>query len=354
MKLEVLPTKEIANLIHDVKVGKIVGSYNITAKTLKIFKQIINSEDWKHAEELMKTIRGQAKVLVSALPQEAVTANIARRMLKLVREEFGALKAKVQYCDDSQASLSLHKLITQTSENDVNKDYTQPQEGLREALLDHLQEIEIELETSTENISIQAEENIHSSEVILTLGHSRCVENFLKRAAKKRQYLTVIIAECAPSCRGHDLASNLAAGNVEIVVIPDSAIFAMMSRVNKVIIGTHSVLANGGLRAACGAHTVALAAKHYSVPVIVLAPMYKLSPVHRCSYEADAFNLVGCAEGVIPYDSLASNFAKVYSPIFDYVPPELVTLFISNMGGHAPSYVYRLLTELYHPEDYEI
>lgn len=23
-------------------------------------------------------------------------------------------------------------------------------------------------------------------------------------------------------------------------------------------------------------------------------------------------------------------------------------------GGHAPSYVYRLLTELYHPEDLEI
>lgn len=118
---------------------------------------------------------------------------------------------------------------------------------------------------------------------------------------------------------------------MEIIVIPDSSIFAMMSRVNKVIIGTHSVLANGGLRAACGANTVALAAKHFSVPVIVLAPMYKLSPVYLCSYEQDAFNLVGNAEGVIPYDSLASRFAKVYSPVFDYVPPELVTLFISNL-----------------------
>lgn len=105
----------------------------------------------------------------------------------------------------------------------------------------------------------------------------------------------------------------------------------MMSRVNKVIIGTHSVLANGGLRAPCGALTVALAAKHYSVPVIVLCPMYKLSPLHLCSYEQDAFNLVDCAEGVIPYNSSAAPFAKAFSPIFDYVPPELVTLFISNV-----------------------
>lgn len=105
----------------------------------------------------------------------------------------------------------------------------------------------------------------------------------------------------------------------------------MMSRVNKVIIGTHSVLANGGLRAACGALTLALAAKHYSVPVIVLVPMYKLSPVFLCSYEQDAFNLLGCTEGVLPYNSSAAKFVKAYSPIFDYVPPELVTLFISNV-----------------------
>merc|ERR1712223_1926515 len=43
-----------------------------------------------------------------------------------------------------------------------------------------------------------------------------------------------------------------------------------------------------------------------------------------------------------------------YNPIFEYVPPELVTLFISNNGGIAPSYVYRLLSELYHSEDYEL
>ncbi|XP_023295918.2 translation initiation factor eIF-2B subunit beta, partial [Lucilia cuprina] len=258
------------------------------------------------------------------------------------------------FADDSQATLSLHKLVTQTSECDISVDYAKPTAGLKDALLDHLQEIETELETSCESICAQAEQHIHSTEVILTLGHSRSVEHFLKRAIKKRQSLTIIIAECAPACRGHNLAASLASNSVEIIVIPDSAIFAMMSRVNKVIIGTHSVLANGGLRAACGSYTVALAAKYYSVPVIVLAPMYKLAPVHLCSYEQDAFNSLGCAEGVLPYDSSAARSAKIYSPIFDYVPPELVTLFISNTGGHAPSYVYRLLTELYHPEDYEI
>lgn len=124
--------------------------------------------------------------------------------------EFSSVKCKIinihvfhskvhQITDDSQASL--HKLVTQTSDNDISRDYSKPQEGLREALLDHLQEIETEMETCSENVSAQAEEHIHTSEVILTLGHSRSVENFLKRAVKKRENLTIIIAECAPACR---------------------------------------------------------------------------------------------------------------------------------------------------------
>jgi len=50
--------------------------------------------------------------------------------------------------------------------------------------------------------------------------------------------------------------------------------------VNKVIIGTHAIVADGGLKAVSGSHTVALAAKHYSVPLIVCAPMYKLTPIY--------------------------------------------------------------------------
>lgn len=45
---------------------------------------------------------------------------------------------------------------------------------------------------------------------------------------------------------------------------------------------------------------------------------------------------------------------NAHCPVFDYVPPELITLFISNIGGNAPSYIYRLMSELYHPEDHEL
>jgi translation initiation factor 2B subunit (eIF-2B alpha/beta/delta family) len=65
--------------------------------------------------------------------------------------------------------------------------------------------------------------------------------------------------------------------------------------------------------------------------VIVLAPMYKLSPQFLCSYDQDAFNSFVSPEGVLRYsDGAILSKIHVYNPVFDYVPPELVTLFISN------------------------
>ena len=50
--------------------------------------------------------------------------------------------------------------------------------------------------------------------------------------------------------------------------------------------------------------------------------------------------------------SCQSVYTHVPNPTLDYVPPELISLFITDTGGHTPSYVYRLLAEYYTREDY--
>lgn len=42
--------------------------------------------------DILKLVRSQAKICVSAVPQESVIANMARRVLKLIREEFETLQ----------------------------------------------------------------------------------------------------------------------------------------------------------------------------------------------------------------------------------------------------------------------
>ena len=114
------------------------------------------------------------------------------------------------------------------------------------------------------------------------------------------------------------------------------------------------MLANGGLLAHTGAHMIAQAAKHHSVP-LVLSGLYKLTPLYPS--DQDTFNELGSPGAVLPFEqadpsSATKAEAVVYNPAYDYVPPELVSLLITNQGAHLPAYIYRLLAEVYHQEDH--
>lgn len=64
---------------------------------------------------------------------------------------------------------------------------------------------------------------------------------------------------------------------------------------------------------------------------MVLSHLYKLTPQYVCSYEQEAFNNIASPSYVLPYSSgKVLDVAHVYNPVFDYVPPELVTLFITH------------------------
>ena len=200
-----------------------------------------------------------------------------------------------------------------------DEDYSKVIPNFKGKLLQTLEELATELESSAEEISEQALEHIHTNEVILTIGRSRIVELFLKHAAKKGREFQVIVAECAPSFQGQALAVSLAEAKIPTTVITDSAVFAMMSRVNKVIIGTHAIVADGGLKAVTGTHTVALAAKHYSVPLVVCAPMYKLTPVYyTAAADQDNFH-----KFVSPAQILRGMDGKILSSVHAYNPGKL-------------------------------
>jgi len=279
--------------------------------------------------------------LTNAAVSETAPANIIKRVVKTVQEDFATRKKlkKPEGPNFLSAQISV--------ESEISVDYTEEVPELRSDIQSAIGDLLEELESSADNIAEEAEKHIHSNDVVMTLGKSRTVEAFLKRAAKKRTF-EVIVAECSPFCHGHELAKNLAKSKIQTTLIRDTVILAMMSRVNKVIVGTHTVLANGGLKAIAGSHLISLAAKHYNVPVIVLAPMYKLSPEYPLSADVKITNRFVSPESLVDYsESEFISKAQIYNPIFDYVPPELISLFIFNIGSHAPSYIYRLLHETF-------
>lgn len=65
---------------------------------------------------------------------------------------------------------------------------------------------------------------------------------------------------------------------------------------------------------------------------------------------AEAFQSVDNEDGSTAEDV----YVHIPNPTFDYIPPELISLFVTDTGGYIPSYVYRLLAEYYTREDYSL
>lgn len=240
---------------------QITGEQAIALYTVDFLRSFIGMQECKTSGELLERVTEVAKELVRAQPYEFAIANISRRVLRMIREECRVVAASQKKSDAFAAvqddfvpgdSFMYNMLanppspssstITQSS----SEDFDLFPVGRRRAFFDLVQgvlqgidELREEIVQSRANIAAQALEHIHSNEIIMTLGRSETVEQFLLTAGKKRQF-QVMVAEAAPECHGHILAKNLAAAGISTLLITDAAIFAMMARVNKVILGCHS------------------------------------------------------------------------------------------------------------------
>lgn len=225
---------------------------------------------------------------------------------------------------------------------------------IRQEVIEGIGEIIDELEQSDEQIASYALEHIHANEVILTYSSSTTVQRFLLKAASKRKF-TVIHAESYPN--NHQKVHALVTGNsnpqfntedtiptetfhkilttsgITVILIPDSALFAIMSRINKVILGTHAILSNGALLAASGSKLVVKAARAHHVPVVVLSATYKLS--QQYPYDPESYIEYGDVSRVFPYQDaeLVERRVRVENPLWDFVGPECVDMYVSNLGG---------------------
>ena len=103
-----------------------------------------------------------------------------------------------------------------------------------------------------------------------------------------------------------------------------------MSRVTKVILGAHAILADGSLVGISGSLPVCRAAKAHLVPVVLCTGMYKLCPLFLG--DDPAMLDEGSPEEVMLYNDVAEEAENitVRNPYYDRVPGDLVSLLITN------------------------
>ena len=246
---------------------------------------------------------------------------------------------------------------------------------LRAEIMEGISELIDELDQAEEQIANYSLDHISSSDTIITYSSSRTVQRFLLKAASKRKNFTVIQAEAYPnehrkvhaSVTGNPLSEHddqanldtqtfqqpLIKAGVRVIVIPDSAIFAIMSRCTKCILSASAVMANGTFIASAGTKGVVKAARFHRVPIIVLAATYKLSPqypydTHELVEYGDPGRVVGLQDG-----ELNEGLGDLRSPLTDVVKGANgeVDLFITNVGGVAGAGIYRVVKDQYRDED---
>jgi translation initiation factor eIF-2B subunit beta len=312
--------------------------------------------------------------------REPAIGNVVRRVMAAVRDEAMAsgrsastsstnrpsmqsmLWANPQQQQKGTGGAHSHRREASTSHVDYSTDaddlpgaFYVERSDFKQTIMEAIQEIMLDLEDTHKNIDDQSLSYIHADEVVLAYGKSKTIESFLKAAALKKRSFQVVVCEGAPHMGGIEMAKSLAEAGIDTIVINDSATFAIMARVNKVLLPAHAVLANGGLIASSGCNMVALAAQRMAVPVVCVTGLFKLCPMFPHEGQDTLQDLVS-PSSVFTLKELSDPLMKeveFLNPVHDYIAPELINLYVTNVGAFQPSFIYRLLSENYHSDDWE-
>lgn len=348
---------QFASFLDRLRRRQVRGSSRCARETLELLRLMMGTCRWASVQHMLDQVRAVGVQLMDAQPMELAIGNLVRRVLFIIREEHSALTSggggsRSDKLGAATMQPSLERMLSSDATSGV--DYSESVKGVISNIMGQVGELMLELETVRESIMEQAVNHISDQSVILTFGSSRSIQQFLLAAAKnQKRRFQLFVAESAPYYGGQDMARALAERGVDVTVISDAAAFALMPRVDKVFLPTHAVMANGGLIAPSGGHMLALAAREHSVPVVVVTGLFKLCPLFP--HNLEAFNELRSPAAVLDYSSCQSlPDAEVLNPAFDYVPPEWLDLYITNTGGHQPSYIYRLMSEYYHAADYNL
>ncbi|KAB8606225.1 hypothetical protein FH972_025855 [Carpinus fangiana] len=373
---------------------QIQGSRPCAIATTHLLLQVVASSKFKAVTDLLNRIRDVGRRLHAAAPRELAVGNIVRRVLGLIREvtenpssgEGDTVPNTAPPTPGPNHGLSFEQFTTSNSsafsiatpafelssppDYEANGSDAPSMKDVKDDVLNGMREMLDELDQADEQIAGYALEHIQANQTILTYTSSVTAQKFLLGAAKRRKF-TVIQVEGYPNEHGSTFEATmhgkrktetqdgdeklktLTAAGVTVIVVPDSAVFAVMCRVNMVLLPAQAVMSNGGFIAAAGTAVIAEAAKAHGVPVVGLGAVYKLSPLFP--YNPSSVLDYGDSGEVLGYDNgELVDRVDVVNPIHDYIAPELVDLFITNIGAHAPSFMYRIVADHYRQEDIDL
>lgn len=395
--------KIIEMLNEGIRNGEIKGSYFIARKIAEILKKIVEIAQWNSVHDLIELIKYVGKDIIKNNKMLFVIPNVIKRVLTIVRtEHFKQLYLyKNTYSDtifqnnetndlsitqrknkETQSTtpnepLSNHITNDHTSKNHINNmllyerklesfdssfdsyfenhstenTYKIPATNtLKHSIIEGIVELMAELDISWEESEQRASYDLFmENDVILTLGYSAGVEKFLKTINKKKEGISVIVVGGDTKRSGFKMAKSLSDDGVDTTYITDAAVFAVITKVTKVVLGSYAVTSSGGAITKVGGYNIAYSAQFHCKPVTIVLPLLKL--IHVPIFDPLKQNELQPGPSLI-YNDMENLFVRI--PKYDYIPEHLITLYITEAGPMDSFQLYNIAKKKYNWEDLDL
>ena len=153
-----------------------------------------------------------------------------------------------------------------------------------------------------------------------------------ERGLQKR----ILIPESRDLDGGRPIVKEAAAVGHSVDFVIDMAVSYFIKDVDAVIIGAETIFANGGAWNTIGSFCMAALADHCNIPLYIPTELIKIDPNSFLGVEKE-----------IKFDDYSEilNYPKsfnqpdmisVSAPALDFVPPEMITAFITEQGAINP------------------
>ena len=167
----------------------------------------------------------------------------------------------------------------------------------------------------------------------------------LLRAKEDGKQFSVVVVDSRPMLEGKHLLSILTAADIPCTYLLLPALGSVISEVDIVLLGSHSLHADGAVYSRAGTALVAMLAKKNSVPVLVCCETYKFTD----SVILDGFTKNELAPAgmhfdtfprVVPKDRLTLDpqpNLEILNPLYDLTPPANITAVVTEVGIVPPN-----------------
>jgi translation initiation factor eIF-2B subunit alpha len=176
---------------------------------------------------------------------------------------------------------------------------------------------------------------------VLVHGYSLSVAQILLVQKQAQKRITAYVTTAHPFDDGKRMLEALTSAGIYCIEVPDAAVYHVMDQIDFVVLGAEAVVENGGVVNRMGTAQVACVAHARGKPVYVAAESYKFCRAYPLR-QSDISQLERNAKNAT---SNANGTSSSWNS--DYMPPDMITLLVTDLGILTPSAVSDELIKLY-------